>query len=79
MANSKNARDKKEKFTILDTIQGTFAKLMKDPLQLGIIIAIIVLICVAIYLFVTQKHHTGLMGSLSDTSPMAPLTNTPSQ
>jgi hypothetical protein len=77
MANSKNARNKKEKFTILDTIQGSISNIMKDPIQLAIIIAIIVLICVAIYLFITQKNHKGLMGSFSDTSPMAPLTNTP--
>jgi len=73
MANSKNARDnKKEHFNLINDI-------MDDPVKLAIVIAIIVLSGVAIYLFVNQKHNTvgGMIGSLSDISPMAPLTNTP--
>jgi hypothetical protein len=73
MANSKNARnDKKEHFDFIQDV-------MSNPIKLAIVIAIIVLSGVAIYLFLTQQQTTGsnMFSSLSDTSPMAPLTNTP--
>jgi hypothetical protein len=73
MANSKNARNNKEHFDLIKDI-------MNDKVKLAIVIAIILLSILAVYLFVTQKHQTGssFIASLSDTSPMAPLTQTPS-
>ncbi len=76
MANSNNARNnKKEHFNLIEDI-------MNDKMKLAIVIAIIVLTGVAIYLYLNQHPQSGagFMNSLSlsDTSPMAPLTNTPS-
>ncbi len=73
MANSKNARNnKKEHFSVMSDI-------MADKVKLAIIIAIIILSGVAVYLYVTQIHKSGssVMDLFSETSPMAPLTNTP--
>ncbi len=74
MANSKNARNNKEHFDLVETI-------MANKLKLAIIIAIIILSGVAVYLYMTQHQSGGSLAafsiSLSDTSPMAPLTNTP--
>ena len=74
MVNPGNSRDKKEHFNIIDDIMG-------DGVKLAIAIGVIVLIIVAIYL-VMHHHKTqggaGMMEMLSDISPMAPLTNTPS-
>jgi hypothetical protein len=69
-----NTPNKKEHFNVIDDIMG-------DSVKLAIAIAIILLIVVAVYLFI--HHHktqagSGLMEMLSDVSPMAPLTNTPS-
>jgi hypothetical protein len=74
MVNPKNSREQKEHFNIIDDITG-------DGVKLAIAIGVIVLIIVAIYLVM---HHNksqggaGMMEMLSDVSPMAPLTNTPS-
>ena len=73
MVNPNNNRDKKEHFNFVKDI-------MDDKLKLAIAIAIIILIGVAAYLlFVHGKSQAGagMMEFLSDTSPMAPLTNTP--
>jgi hypothetical protein len=73
MVNPNNNRDKKEHFNLIEGI-------MNDPLKMAIAIAIIVLIIVAIYFFMKNgkpQDGAGMMEFLSDTSPMAPLTNTP--
>jgi hypothetical protein len=74
MVNPRNVRNQKEHFNVFEDI-------MHDGLKLGIAIGVIVLIIVAVFLL--MRHHNsqggaGMMEFLSDTSPMAPLTATPS-
>ncbi len=74
MVNPKNVRKRKEHFNVFEDI-------MHDGLKLGIAIVIIILIIVAIFLFMHHQKSQGSAGMtefLSDTSPMAPLTATPS-
>ncbi len=74
MVNPKNSRDKKEHFNIIEDITG-------DGVKLAIAIGVIILIIIAVYLIM---HHNktqggaGMMEMMTDFSPMAPLTNTPS-
>ena len=72
MVNPKNDR-KKENFGVIEDV-------MNDPMKLGMAIGAIVLLLVLIYfLFMNKKQAgSGMMELLSDTSPMVPLTNTPS-
>ena len=73
MANSKDNR-KQEKFDFVQDI-------LNDKVKLAIAIGIIILIIVVIYMLLTNKKPlsgAGMMELYSDTSPMAPLTNTPS-
>ena len=74
MANLRNSRDKKEHFTIIDNI-------MDNPVMLAIAIGVILLIIIAIFLIMNHSKAqggAGMMEYMSDISPMAPLTNTPS-
>jgi hypothetical protein len=72
MAN-RNNRDKKEHFDLIQDI-------LNDNVKLAIAIIIIILIGVVIYLLLNPQNQSGagMMELLSETSPMAPLTNTPS-
>ncbi len=75
MVNPNNSRDKKkEHFNV-------FTEIINDTKTLAIAIGIIVLLAVIVFLIVNHNKSqggAGMMEFLSDTSPMAPLTNTPS-
>lgn len=74
MVNPNNSRDKKqENFNV-------FQDIMNDGTKLAIAIGVIILLVVVVYLIVTHNKSqggAGMMEFLSETSPMAPLTNTP--
>jgi hypothetical protein len=71
MANPNNR--KKENFGLIKDI-------LDDKMKLAIAIIILILIAVVIYMVFmqNQQNGAGMMELLSDTSPMVPLTNTPS-
>ncbi len=76
MVNPKNARNKKEHFGFMSTIED----IITNKYTLAMIIGAIILIIAAIffYMYYTRTHSSSAMNFLSDTSPMAPLTATPS-
>ena len=71
MANRNNRN--KEKFDLVQDILG-------DTTKLAIAVVILILIAVVVYLLLNPQpqNGAGMMELLSDTSPMVPLTNTPS-
>jgi hypothetical protein len=71
MANPNNRN--KEKFDLVQDI-------LNDNVKLAIAVVILILIAVVLYMVFNSKNQTGsgMMDLLSDTSPMVPLTNTPS-
>ena len=71
MANPNNRN--KEKFDLIKDI-------LDDKMKLAIAVVILILIAVVIYMVFNQNRQSGagMMELLSDTSPMVPLTNTPS-
>ena len=74
MVESKNTRDKKEHFNFIEDI-------VNDTMKLAIAIGVIVLIIGVIIYFLIHHNKSqggaGFMEFVSDTSPMAQLTNTP--
>ena len=73
MANPRDNR-KQENFDLIQDI-------MNDKVKLAIAIGILILIIVVVYMLLTHKKPfggAGMMELFSETSPMAPLTNTPS-
>ena len=71
MANRNNRN--KEKFDLVKDILG-------DTTKLAIAVIILILIAVVVYLLLNPQVQSGagMMELLSETSPMVPLTNTPS-
>ncbi len=72
---AKNAR-KQENFGILSF----FEDILVNTTKLAMVIGVIVVIIIALFLFMhyNKQNGTGIMQPFSDTSPMAPLTATPS-